>query len=163
MSLHSVDHHTASMERKTTGRTSAWPWLSPGKAWATCLLYFTNPHHAEGSATQRSESRRQSAYPLSLELVLIHVLWHAISWSITFTCQTVHQGDPWWWEGIALESHSVHTGSYIYMEPVTADEQRTLYRVSALCIFVHHIGACSFLMWLQIYRFTDIPEITFGE
>lgn len=72
--------------------TDAWLWLSPGEAWAKCLLYFTNPHPAEGSVTLRSKSHHQSAYPLSLALVLIYVSWHAISCSITFTCQTVYQG-----------------------------------------------------------------------
>lgn len=33
----------------------------------------------------------QSAYPLSLALVLIYVYWHAISCPITFSCQTVNQ------------------------------------------------------------------------
>lgn len=41
--------------------------------------------------TPQSKSRHQSAYPLSLALVLIYVYWHAISCSITFSCQTVNQ------------------------------------------------------------------------
>ncbi len=72
-------------------RPCAWPWLSPGEAWAKCILYSSNPHPAEGSVTPRSKSHCQSAYPLSLALVLIYVYWHAISCSITFTCQTVNQ------------------------------------------------------------------------
>lgn len=41
----------------------------------------------------------QSAFPLALALFLIYICWHAISCSITFTCQAVDQvgmlGDGW--------------------------------------------------------------------
>lgn len=63
-----------------------------GKPELNTYCVFPIPTLQRGSVTPWSKSHHQSAYPLSLALVLIYGYWHAISCSITFTCQAVYQG-----------------------------------------------------------------------
>ena len=51
---------------------------------------FIIPCPTEWLVTLPSRSHHQSTFPVDRALVLIYVCWHAISCSITFTCQTVN-------------------------------------------------------------------------
>lgn len=142
----------------TYQRLSAWPWLSPGEAWIKCLLYFAHPHLAGGSVTPQSKSHHQSVYPLNLALVLIYVYWHAISCSITFTCQNVYQGGLGMMGGNSIWiTFCPHRLVYLHGAGDSGWAEDIMPGISCavksvLWILVHHIGKCRILMR---FGFTD--------
>ena len=126
-----------------------------GEVSVECILYFTNPHPAEGPVTPLSKSRRQSAYPLSPALVLIYVYWHAISCSITFTCQTVNQRGSAVMGGNSIRITSCpHCLVYLRRRRWQRMSRGHHARYLAVLVmsergeFVRHIGLCSFPMWI---------------
>lgn len=92
MSLHSLHHFTVSIDSKIAIDVVPDLDYHQGKPELNVYCILPIPTLQRGSVTPRSKSHHQSAYPLNLALALIYVYWHAISCSITFTCQTVYQG-----------------------------------------------------------------------
>lgn len=87
-----------------------------------CLLTPLRTFFPESSASRIFQGHRlalgwsrtnRPACLTNLALVFIYVHWHAISCSITFTCQTVHHSD-----------HAVLTLAHVFTPTVTAHEQR---------------------------------------